>query len=295
MAWLRNGLDNTPPRRLSLNDRRFVDILSKPLLLTATVVLVALLGTVDVLTGPEISLSVFYLLPICLATWRIGGWTGVLMSALSAVTWRLADALAGQTYSHPVIPYWNMLVRLSFFLVTTFLLSELKKRLEWEKDSARTDPLTKIANRRHFYALAQMQIARAVRYGEPFTVAYVDIDNFKAFNDRFGHGTGDTLLSLAAGTIQTNIRAVDVVARMGGDEFVILLSNSRRESAQEALHRVRTQLSHMVSERGWPVTFSMGAVTFVRPPDSVDEMIATADDLMYAAKRDGKGILSHQV
>ncbi|HUS69985.1 MAG TPA: diguanylate cyclase [Anaerolineae bacterium] len=275
--------------------RQYVGKLPPSVVLISTAFLVLLLGVIDVLTGPEISLSVFYLFPIFVATWLIGRRAGAFTSVMSAITWRLADSLAGQTYSHPLIPYWNMLVRLGFFLVITFLLSELQLRLRRETDSARIDPLTGIANRRQFYEVAQLQIARAARHGEPFTVAYVDIDGFKAVNDRLGHASGDTLLSLAATTIQANLRAVDVVARMGGDEFAILLPHTEKESAEEALLRVSSVLSGLARDRQWPVTFSIGAVTFIRSPSSVDEMIRTADDLMYAAKQSGKGVTRHEV
>jgi diguanylate cyclase (GGDEF)-like protein len=188
-----------------------------------------------------------------------------------------------------------MLVRLGFFLVITFLLSELQIRLRREMDSARMDPLTGIANRRQFYELAQLQIARARRHGEAFTVAYVDIDGFKAVNDQLGHASGDRLLSLTGATIQANLRATDVVARMGGDEFAILLTHTEKESAEEALPRVSSVLSGLAIDGHWPVSFSIGAVTFLHPPSSVDEMIRTADDLMYEAKKGGKGITRHEL
>ena len=284
-----------PSSKSVLAVRQYVGKLPPSVVLISTTFLVLLLGLIDVLTGPEISFSVFYLFPILVATWLIARWAGVFTSVLSAITWRLADSLAGQTYSHPLIPYWNMLVRLGFFLVITFLLSELQVRLRREMDSARIDPLTGIANRRHFYELAQLQIARAARYGEPFTIAYVDIDGFKAVNDRFGHASGDTLLSVIASTIQANLRITDVVARMGGDEFAILLAHTEKESAEEALLRVSSLLSGVARESQWTVTFSIGAVTFIRSPSSVDEMIRTADDLMYAARQSGKGITRHEV
>lgn len=87
--------------------------------------LVLLLGVLDYLSGPEISFAIFYLLPIYLVTWFIGRWPGVIASVISALVWLLADLLAGHAYSHPMIPYWNSLVRLCFFLLTTYLLSEL--------------------------------------------------------------------------------------------------------------------------------------------------------------------------
>jgi diguanylate cyclase (GGDEF)-like protein len=284
-----------PSSRSLLEVREYLGKLPPSVVLISTAFLVLLLGVVDVLTGPEISLSVFYLFPILAATWLIDARAGAFVSVASAMSWRLADSLGGQVYSHPLIPYWNMLVRLGFFLTNTFLLSELQVRLRRERDSARIDPLTGIANRRQFYELAELQIARAGRHGEPFTVAYVDIDGFKGVNDRFGHATGDLLLSLAANTIQANLRAVDVIARMGGDEFAILLTHTEKEPAEEALLRVSSLLEGLARDREWPVTFSIGAVTFISPPSSVDEMIRTADDLMYAAKQSGKGIIRHEV
>jgi len=259
-----------------------------------TVVLVLFLAALDVLTGPEVSFSVFYLLPISLAAWRLGRWAGASMSFLCTAAWRTAEVLGGQSYSQPLIPYWNTLVRLGFFLVTASLLADLKGRLEWERDSARMDPLTRVANRRHLYELAEMQMARTDRYGEPFTLAYIDVDNFKVMNDHFGHARGDRLLSLAAGTIGSSLRAVDVVARLGGDEFAILLPNTDEGSAQEALRRVRSSLLDLVRENEWPVSFSMGIVTFYGAPPSVDEMVRVTDDLMYAAKQTGKGSMRYE-
>jgi diguanylate cyclase (GGDEF)-like protein len=274
---------------------QYVGKLPRSVALILTVLLVLSLGIIDALTGPEISFSVFYLFPILVATWVIGRWAGVFTSIISAITWLLADFLAGQTYSHPLIAYWNMLVRVIFFLTITLLVSEVQLRLRRETDSARTDPLTGIANRRHFYELAQLELARADRHGQPFTVAYVDVDGFKAVNDQLGHASGDTLLSLAASTIEGNLRAVDVVARMGGDEFAILMPHTEEKAAEDVLVRVSSLLSALARDRECPVTFSIGAVTFMRPPSSVDEMIRTADDLMYAAKQTGKGITRHEV
>jgi diguanylate cyclase (GGDEF)-like protein len=100
--------------------------------------------------------------------------------------------------------------------------TELRSAMEREKEAARTDSLTGAMNSRAFGELATAELHRARRYERPFTIAYVDIDDFKAVNDRFGHSSGDTLLRLVAETMKHNSRAVDVIARVGGDEFVIL-------------------------------------------------------------------------
>jgi diguanylate cyclase (GGDEF)-like protein len=268
---------------------------SNPWILALGALLVLLLGAIDVLTGREISFSVFYLLPILLVTWLIGRWAGVSISVASAITWLASDYLAGHSYFHPLVPYWNMAVRLSFFLIITWLLSELRTRLQRERHLARTDSLTNVANRRYFYDLAEMEIARALRYEHPLSIAYIDINNFKHVNDQRGHAAGDALLCLVANTIQSNLRSVDVVARMGGDEFAILLPETGSEYAKETLARVRNVLLEAAGENEPSVTFSIGASTFLRPPDSVDEMLKSVDGLMYAAKHSGENIIRHEV
>jgi diguanylate cyclase (GGDEF)-like protein len=256
-------------------------------------VLVLCLGVIDYLTGPEISFSVFYLLPILGGTWFVDQRAGIFLSIFSAATWLAMDLLAGATYSHSAIPYWNAATRLTFFLIVATLVSALKRRLEHEEELARKDALTGMSNVRFFIELASMEIGRARRYQHPFTLLYIDADNFKSINDRFGHNTGDALLRSMAEVMKGEIRATDVVARLGGDEFVILLPETGYEPAQRVICKVRQHLLDTMAEEGWSVTFSIGAVTFTTPPDSVQEMIKQADDLMYAAKRNGKDMAKH--
>jgi predicted signal transduction protein with EAL and GGDEF domain len=189
----------------------------KASLLVGEIALILCLGAFDLWTGPELSFSIFYLLPIYLAVWLLDKWPGMLISIVSAVTWLVADSMAGHTYSHPLIPYWNAAVRLSFFLVTMYLLAQLKERLETEETLAQTDPLTRLTNGKHFYRLAEVEIARARTAGLPLTIAYIDVDDFKGVNDRLGHHVGDRLLCLIASTLQRHIRRSDIVARVGGD------------------------------------------------------------------------------
>jgi len=171
----------------------------------------------------------------------------------------------------------------------------LKNGLEREKALARTDSLTQIANRRAFYELASTEINRAHRYKRPFTIVSMDLDNFKIVNDRFGHKIGDTLLCSVANTIQKNIRATDVVARLGGDEFTVLLPEIGAESARVVAHKLQKELLDTMQTNEWPVTFSMGVVTFNSAPATVDEMLKKADTLMYSAKQSGKNIIKQEV
>ena len=136
-----------------------------------------------------------------------------------------------------------------------------------------------------------MEIARYERTGIPFSVAYIDVDDFKPINDRFGHEKGDLLLCEIAKAVGRNLRKTDTVARLGGDEFVILFSASNLDAALPVMQRVRTELDALHTEAG-PVTFSIGLGAFSRPGLSPDEVIACCDSLMYRAKREGKNTIA---
>jgi diguanylate cyclase (GGDEF)-like protein len=133
-----------------------------------------------------------------------------------------------------------------------------------------------------------MELGKARRYQTPISILYMDIDDFKHINDHFGHHIGDRLLRSVAKTIKNNIRAIDVIARFGGDEFGILLAETGSESAALVAGKLKEKLVELVQYNGWPVTFSTGVVTFEIIPNSVDEMIDVADAQMYMAKRHGK-------
>jgi diguanylate cyclase (GGDEF)-like protein len=268
----------------------------KLLLIGVGILLVLLIGIIDYLTGIYISLAIFYLIPIIFITWLVSRWSGLFISLLSTVVWFIADtALENSPYA--LIPYWNAAVRFSFFVIIAYLLSALKIAYEREKRLARTDMLTGAINRYYFMELLQAEINRNRRYGHPLTVAYIDVDNFKMVNDSFGHSTGDKLLHLIANTIKRQIRTTDVIARLGGDEFALLLLESSYESARIVLHRVHKQLMQTTQTQSWAVSFSIGAVTFIRVPDSVDvnTVVEQADELMYAVKHSGKNRLEHKL
>jgi len=267
---------------------------SKPTIIAAGLLLVALLGVANYLSGPDVSFLIFYTAPVFLAAWYVGRGAGLLMCAASALTWLLATTGTFDHYSTPLIPYWNVAVRLGFMLILAHLASAFKMSLEHEREMARKDFLTGTFNGRHFDELADAEINRARRHGHPFTVAYMDVDDFKLVNDRYGHSAGDQLLREMADALRQNVRVVDVVARIGGDEFVILMPETDADAAQTVIRRARRRLLEVASAHGWPVTFSIGVVTWDTPPHSVDEMLRAADEQMYAVKRHGKNAIRHK-
>lgn len=273
----------------------FLNNLSRPILISLASIILLLVGLLNYLAGPTLSTWTLYLIPIFLLTWFAERWLGILASIISSTVWLIADYTAGITYSDHTIPIWNYTARLCSFIILTLILSALKEAIEKEKELSRIDFLTRVGNSRYFIELTDMEIDRARRYGHPLTVVYIDLDNFKSINDRFGHSTGDYLLRLVANTIKNNIRLSDTVARLGGDEFAILLPETGPELAEAITRKVQKINLEIMEKNGWPVTFSIGVVTFIHPPSTVDEILRISDNLMYNAKNNGKNTVKYEV
>jgi diguanylate cyclase (GGDEF)-like protein len=253
------------------------------------------LGIVEFWTGVEFSITLFYLIPIFLVAWFAGEKLGLVISAVSALTWFITDYTNGLVYSNKFIYVWNTLIRLGFFIISSRLLSALKSALTANQESARVDYVTGAASVRYFYELAQTEISRNQRYKHPFTLVYIDLDNFKAVNDRLGHIIGDKVLRAVTESIQRQIRPVDILARLGGDEFALLMPETGEEKVKQAIERVHSSLLNEMLRNGWVVTFSVGVVTFTKVPMSVDEMVKVADSVMYSVKTSTKNDVRYHV
>ena len=119
-------------------------------------------------------------------------------------------------------------------------------------------------------------------------LAYLDLDDFKKVNDTAGHDEGDRVLAAVGDVLRRHTRKSDLVARLGGDEFVLLLMNTDRSGALGTLERIRDALRKVIEERSWPITVSVGALSFLEAPATIDEAMQAADALMYRAKSEGK-------
>ena len=266
----------------------FLEVLPGRMVVLMAAGLLVALAIVDVATGPELSFSIFYVLPISMITWRLGRHAGVAASSGGALAWYLADRLSGAHYSHPLIPLWNSVVRLGFFLMISGLLASLARAHRQEVSSARTDPLTGLPNRRRFEELALHELARAARSGSPVTVAILDLDGFKAVNDRSGHAAGDEVLRHVAIAAATALREVDVKARLGGDEFGFVLPDTGASEARRALFRLADHIGRAAAGTTG-LGSSIGAVSFEGSPLTLEEALERADAALYRAKLAGKG------
>ena len=274
---------------------RYFDGLSQPLQFGLALACVLLFGAVDYLTGYEAFFAVFYLLPIGFVAWYSGLRWGLVFSLLSAAIWLAANTAAGESHAHLWIPAWNTLTRFVVFAIVTILLSALRAAYHHEQQLARTDYLTGALNKRSFSDLTERELYRCRRHHRPFTIMYADLDNFKAVNDQFGHSTGDTLLREVIHAATRALRPLDVIARIGGDEFAVLLPETDSEAAQSVAIRLRDTLLQAMRDHGWAVSFSIGIVTCVDAPNTFDDLLHLADERMYAVKAAGKNGIQHHI
>ena len=248
-----------------------------------------LLAGLDHLTGDELSFSVFYLMPISIAAWYGSRRMGYIVSALAAGIWLILEKAAAPPIEQDWILFWNSAVRLVFFFVVAYLLSELHSQLQRQKRLARTDDLTGLLNRAGFFERAKVAANAASRYGHAIAIAYIDLDGFKKINDTFGHLQGDTALKTVGDLLDGSSRESDVVARLGGDEFVVLLPNTNLSGANTYFEKLHFELQREMRQKGWNgLGLSIGAIVFEKAPEDIFEALRLADTLMYRAKHSGK-------
>lgn len=274
-----------------------------PIVLALGVVALVCTGWLDFATGGDLAFQLVYLLVVCAVAWHTSLAWGVVTATLSGVVWTLALVPFRTLDQFPMVAA-NAVSRWIVFLASAYLvhrlhvtqaqLSRLNEKLECalerESSLARTDPVTGLFNRRGFTELAARELARVARSGEAIAIAYLDLDNFKALNDRYGHDRGDRCLSDVAQALSQTVRQTDVAARLGGDEFALLLPSTHDKDARVACQRVQMALrSALAPYRSARVSASIGLVIFERAPAGAADLLRQADAAMYAAKRGGKG------
>ncbi len=163
--------------------------------------------------------------------------------------------------------------------------SELKRQ-------ARIDHLTGVSNRGYFMDQAELELSRAVRYNKPLSLYMLDIDFFKKVNDSYGHKIGDLVLIKLAEVCRQTLREVDIIGRVGGEEFVILLPETDLDEATEVAERLRESIakSKVPLEGGLPLHFtvSIGVTSLVSRDDNLDVLLNLADKALYEAKEKGR-------
>ncbi len=174
--------------------------------------------------------------------------------------------------------------------------SQLENSLKLLEQMAATDPLTGLYNRRHFGKVIDQLFAEANRYGKDLSCVMIDLDGYKQLNDHFGHQVGDQLLQVAGRAIGGNMRQMDVAARYGGDEFVLLLPHADADEAESVADRIRKQFaadSARVLQRSDGVTMSIGIGSMLsNRPAHAEALVANADAALYQSKAQGRNRIS---
>jgi diguanylate cyclase (GGDEF)-like protein len=258
-------------------------------------ILLIVLFILDSSTSWELSFTLYYLLLVLMVGIKISFRWGILFCILTIISGASSDIINDYPYTDCFYFYVRHINRFIIYLVIVYMASKCKNACEYERYKSYYDYLTNIYNRRGFYHALDVERKRAQRNNTQLAVVYIDCDNFKEVNDQFGHRRGDELLVEIALMLKKFIRAIDTVARIGGDEFVVIFVDSDLKTISETVNRLHIKLTEEIKNLGFNVTFSCGLGVFEYLPIDDDEIIFLVDNLMYESKRTGKNKVSVKV
>jgi diguanylate cyclase (GGDEF)-like protein len=236
-----------------------------------------------------------YLLVIITSALALGKLTTLLEMSLIAACFVFLDSgsplprLTSLKYAGGVFAQFAPFVLVAY--ITTMFASDIRYGLMKIKLVSETDELTEILNRRGFTIVADRMFGQAARYKRPLSLLIIDCDNLKETNDNYGHSAGDKLLIVVADTIQSQLRRADVVTRIGGDEFAVLMPETPSAGAYELAERMRSAVENMpllVDKNLIRTTISIGVASYPSDGGNLAAILAQADHKMYEAKRGGR-------
>ncbi|MGA1834347.1 GGDEF domain-containing protein [Rhizobium wenxiniae] len=237
----------------------------------------------------QLSMAGLYLAPITIACWTLSTRQAVLFTVSVAI-------IAGLRYPllTPDPDFWsginNNVGRLISFGVNAAVVMGLKSSHDRLTFFATHDPLTGVFNRKAFEDQLRLLLSARLRWRKPLMLAYVDLDGFKAINDRNGHAAGDEVLKAFAVAAKSSLSQTDIVGRLGGDEFSLAAPVTDHAAAIRLAQDLHAKLTASLASTFYPVGCSMGALFIDAGDDrSAEQLIIAGDNLMYGAKHDGKG------
>lgn len=216
---------------------------------------------------------------------RPEGLKGMVLGLALVVLWGLADLVFGRLYGDPV----HHLALFGTMAVVNGLGGYWLSRLyQQTRERSLTDPLTQTPNRNFFIPESEKQLGLALRHNYPVSLALIDLDSFKCYNDTHGHLAGDQLLREVSGRFRKGLRRTDTLARFGGDEFVFLLPHTPKGEARQLLQRIVREAGDQC------VAMSAGVATCPEDGITLDELLRRADEEMYLTKGHRPGDLLRQ-
>ena len=240
----------------------------------------------DLLLPAEIRLHVLYIFPLAAIALHCE-WTSAVLGGLAlSVAFQLSNFSLHHIPDAPFVT--DALIAFASSVLTIILARAVREKYLATADLATYDSLTGLRNRRSFESIADMEIARQKRYGGVFSLAILDLNNFKDVNDSEGHHVGDKALRLLADVLRAHTRGSDSLGRLGGDEFAILMPNTRQADCISLCEHLSANIATRMADAGFAITASVGSTTFERAPQSTADALKVADKAMYSAKADSK-------
>ncbi len=212
--------------------------------------------------------------------------TGVIMTVF---WWEGKDVLLKSLLVGAIVPGIVAPLASNFVVKLLFELEDLQTQL---LEMVNRDPLTRVYSRRYLLDCLEIESARTWRSNEPMSLLILDVDNFKSINDRYGHGNGDIVLQEIAQVCESTLRPYDVIARIGGEEFVVLLLNTPLPKACTVAERIRENVAvttiELTSGESIRSTISIGISPFIPPDPKCINLLSRADKGLYKAKNNGR-------
>lgn len=240
-----------------------------------------------------------YLLVIITSGLTLGKVTTLLEFALITCIYLYLGYPAFEAKSFALADFTQIMIRFAPFLLISYLITMLSADLHFARQMfqhlSETDELTGLYNKRAYAKLSQREIAKAQRYGHPFAIIMADADTLKTVNDQYGHDTGDKLIRTIAETIRLNLRETDILARYGGDEFVIFLPETTADQASDIAGRIleaASSIKFMAQTDQVPVSVSIGMASYPRDSSSAEDILDRADRALYVSKQSGRNTVT---
>ena len=245
------------------------------------------------------SLDVLYCLPV-IQTARLSALqkqrnsdshTLSIVAVFCAVAWSVAEAAV----TWPNFPVGAFLMNVVTRSVTFTIIGRVITKIRKDKQYSRKDWLTGLPDRTEFIKWFEIKQAQSQRSGLPYSLIVINIDNFRAFNDKHGYQAGDQALMLLANTLLENSRGEDTACRLGSDEFLLLLSDTDDEACDFLAGRIDRAARNGFQKNGWDLSLSYGKATEIGDTRSVDDLLRAAAESMYREKKAGKQNTADQV
>jgi diguanylate cyclase (GGDEF)-like protein len=261
----------------------FLERQSRQQLVALSVLMTCVLGALDFYTGVEIHFLLLYLVPIFISSWFVSREMGILLAFFASAVWLAADNFGGRLYSSAWTASWNIFMRTAVFVLFAMIQAQLRARIVELSHLASRDFLTGLPNGHAFYELAAKEMERAFGL-EPMTMVCIDVTGFRWVNHRFGYPTGDQMMCTIAHTIRQNVPRPDLVGRLGGTSFAVLLPNMASETAHVILQHLQKVLQEERRKHAHPLTFFISAIACSRAPRTVAQLMHEAEAQMTRIK-----------